>query len=289
MSWFDNLVPKGIKRAKPAEKSVPEGLWTKCQQCQVALYEEELTKSLGICRKCGHYHYLAPQQRAESIFDPESQFHEIAANLRPRDFLKFADEKTYKERLEQYTGDDPKREALRVYSGTLGTRPCVIACFDWSFMGGSMGSVVGERFVRGIDAACDRGAVFVVFSASGGARMQEGLVSLLQMAKTTSAQAKLASFNLPFISVLCNPTTGGVAASFALVGDIIIAEPGATIGFAGARVIKSTVREELPDGFQSPEFLLDHGSIDMVVERDKLREKILSLASIMLDARARAE
>lgn len=291
MSWFDALVPNKIKRrSRRPEQTVPEGLWTKCANCETALHEGELAKSLGVCRKCGHHHHLVPIQRAQALFDPGSELLEIAANLRSRDFLGFTDELSYKDRLVKHMGTtDPSREALRVYQGTLGGRPAVAACFDWSFMGGSMGSVVGERFVRGVDVACDRGAPFIAFSASGGARMQEGLMSLLQMAKTTAAQAKLASFNLPFISVLCNPTTGGVAASFALVGDIIIAEPGATIGFAGERVIRSTVREELPEGFQRAEFLLQHGSIDMVVTRQQLRTTIASLCGILLEARTAAE
>ena len=291
MSWFDNLVPKRIqKRDKTDKPSVPEGLWTKCKKCDTALYEAELAKSLGVCRKCGNHHYLSPDFRAKIMFDEDSEIIELGKNIRPRDFLKFTDEQTYKERIKKYSSkEDPARESLRVFQGKLAKRNAVIACFDWSFMGGSLGSVAGERFVRGVDTACDRGAPFIVFSSSGGARMQEGLVALLQMAKTTAAQAKLASLSLPFISVLCNPTTGGVAASFALAGDIIIAEPDATIGFAGERVIKQTVREDLPEGFQRSEFLLEHGSIDMVVDRRDMRETIVQLCEVLLDGRNSAE
>lgn len=289
MSWFDALVPKIKRRQRPEKSTMPEGLWQKCSSCGIAIYEGEMKKRLGVCRKCNHHHHLAPNQRANSIFDPDTDIQEIAGNLRSRDFLGFTDEVSYKERLRRYGKDEASSEALRTYLGFLGGRHAVIACFDWSFMGGSLGSVAGERFMRGIDMACDRGAPFIVFSASGGARMQEGLVSLMQMAKTTAAQAKLASFGLPFISVLCNPTTGGVAASFAMIGDIIIAEPGAMIGFAGERVIRATVREELPPGFQRAEFLLEHGSLDMVVPRMELRATIATLAGIMLDGRTGME
>ncbi len=213
---------------------------------------------------------------------------EIGAGVRPQDFLRFKDLQAYKERLRALAADDPEREALRAFQGPLGGRQVVAACFDFSFMGGSMGSVVGERFGRGVDVACDRSAPFIVFCSSGGARMQEGLTSLMQMAKTTAAQAKLAEYGLPFISVLCHPTTGGVAASFAMVADVVIAEPGATIGFAGPRVIKQTVRAELPAGFQQPDFLLEHGGIDMVVDRRELRERLIALTGMLLDGRGGA-
>lgn len=289
MSWFDALVPK-IKRQQRAEKSsMPEGLWQKCTKCEVPIYEGEMRKHLGVCTKCGHHHHLTPDLRSQAMFDPDTEIQEIAVNLCPRDFLNFTDDVSYKERLRRHSGDDPGREAMRAYLGHLGGHYAVIACFDWSFMGGSLGSVAGERFMRGVDIACDRGAPFIVFASSGGARMQEGLTSLMQMAKTTAAQAKLASFGLPFFSVLCNPTTGGVAASFALVGDIVIAEPAATIGFAGERVIRSTVGGELPEGFQRAEFLLAHGSLDMVVPRAELRPTIAILAGIMLEGRDNAE
>lgn len=282
MNWYDAIIPP-IKRGRRKAKAVPEGTWHKCANCADAIYENEWKQNLRVCAKCGHHHSLPPRDRAESMFDPGAAFEEVGVKVRPRDFLKFADSRKYKERLDTGSEGDRSKEALRVYLGQMAGRPCVVACFDWSFMGGSMGSVVGERFVRGVDVACDRGAPFVVFSTSGGARMQEGLTSLMQMAKTTAAQAKLADYGLPFVSVLCHPTTGGVAASFAMTGDIIIAEPNATIGFAGERVIRSTVREELPEGFQRSEFLLEHGSIDMVVPRGEMRGTIASLTSMLLD------
>ena len=281
MSWYDAIIPP-IKRRARREKTVPEGTWNKCDNCETPIYERELVKSLGVCTKCGHHHSLDPKQRVEALYDPESQIEEIGQRIRPRDFLKFTDSRKYRERLETNAGGDRTKEALRVYLGELGGRPAVVSCFDWSFMGGSMGSVAGERFVRGADVACDRGSPFIVFTSSGGARMQEGLTSLMQMAKTTAAQAKIAEYGLPFISVLCHPTTGGVAASFAMIGDVIVAEPGATIGFAGERVIRSTVREELPEGFQRSEFLLSHGGIDMVVDRREMRDTLISLISILM-------
>ncbi len=283
MSWFDAIIPPIKKRSRKQAKTVPEGVWLKCHKCEAPIYEREFSESLGVCSKCDHHHTLPPAERARMLFDPGEEFEEIGVRVRPRDFLKFVDSEKYRDRLARSSGGDKGKEAVRVYVGPLGGRPAVAACFDWSFMGGSMGSVVGERFVRGVDAACDRGAPFVAFTSSGGARMQEGLTSLMQMSKTTAAQAKLADHGLPFISVLCHPTTGGVAASFAMVGDVIIAEPGATIGFAGERVIRSTVKEELPEGFQRSEFLLKHGNIDMVVHRRELRDKIASLAAILME------
>ena len=283
MSWFDAIIPQ-IKRGQRKAKSVPEGAWHKCANCAAAIYEREYIDGLRVCVKCGHHHSMDPLSRAKSLFDDGGDFKEIGMRVRPRDFLKFTDSSKYKERLEKHTGEDKTKEALRAYYGKLGGRTMVMACFDWSFMGGSMGSVVGERFVRGVDVACDRGAPFIVFTASGGARMQEGLTALMQMAKTTAAQAKLSEFGLPFISVLCHPTTGGVAASFAMVADIVIAEPNATIGFAGERVIRSTVGEDLPEGFQRSEFLLSHGGIDMIVDRRQLRETLVSVTSMLMEA-----
>ena len=288
MNWFDAIIPR-IKRRTKKVKGVPQGLWIKCRRCETPLYEAELSKSLGVCQNCTYHHYLDPFARARSVFDDNATGSEIGMRLRPRDFLNFTDEIPYKERLKKNSADDAAQEALRVFAGKLEGRPLVIACFNWSFMGGSMGSVVGERLSRGIDHCCDLGLPFVVFTASGGARMQEGLTSLMQMAKTTAAQAKLASFNLPFISVLCHPTTGGVAASFAMTGDVIIAEPEAMIGFAGTRVIRSIVREELPEGFQRSDFLLEHGGIDMVVDRRQLRGVLARIIGIMMDAKANSK
>ena len=288
MSWYDAIIPPIKRRKKNRATPVPEGVWTKCQDCNVAIYERSLIDNLRVCNKCGYHHHLTPALRAGSLFD-DGVYEEIGTTIRPRDFLKFTDNRAYKERLATNSSEDPAKEGIRIYFSKIASRPAVAACFDWSFMGGSMGSVVGERFVRGIDVACDRGAAFIVFTSSGGARMQEGLTSLMQMAKTTAAQAKLHNHGLPFISVLCNPTTGGVAASFALVGDVIIAEPGATIGFAGERVIRSTVREELPPEFQRSEFLLKHGSIDMVVDRRNQRNTIAAILTMLLDGRNKRE
>ena len=283
MSWLDRIIPTIKRRRKRAEKSVPEGLWSKCDSCEAAIFDRDFDKNCGVCDSCGHHHALTPALRARMLFDPDTELKSIGDGVRPLDFLRFLDMQSYKERLKKLNADDPEREALHIYLGTLGERPAVAACFDFSFLGGSMGSVVGERFSRGVDVACDRGAPFIVFTSSGGARMQEGLTSLMQMAKTAAAQAKLAEYNLPFVSVLCHPTTGGVAASFALVADLVLAEPGATIGFAGPRVIKQTVREELPEGFQQPDFLLKHGSIDMVVDRRELRARLIALTGMLLD------
>lgn len=289
MSWFDSLIP-GIKkkRGTGAAKSVPEGVWRKCESCGATSYERDFVTNFAVCPKCNFHHHLSPGERARLLLDEDVAATEIGNTLRPWDFLKFTDLHTYKERLQRHAKDDPSREALRVFHARMGGRPVVLACFDFSFMGGSMGSVVGERFVRGVDVAIDHAAAFIVLSSSGGARMQEGLTSLMQMAKTTAAQAKLAEFRLPLISVLCHPTTGGVAASFALSADVIIAEPHAQVGFAGRRVIEQTVREELPQDFQRSEFLLKHGSIDMIVERARMREVLASIVAIMLEARAAA-
>lgn len=283
MSWLDSIIPTIKRRRKRPTKSVPEGLWSKCDSCEAAIFDRDFDKNCGVCDSCGHHHALTPALRARMLFDPDTELKSIGDGVRPLDFLRFLDMQSYKERLKKLSAEEPEREALHTYLGTLGERPAVAACFDFGFMGGSMGSVVGERFSRGVDVACDRGAPFIVFTSSGGARMQEGLTSLMQMAKTAAAQAKLAEYNLPFVSVLCHPTTGGVAASFALVADLVLAEPGATIGFAGPRVIKQTVREELPEGFQQPDFLLEHGSIDMVVDRRELRARLIALTGMLLD------
>lgn len=283
MSWLDSIIPTIKRRRKRQAKSVPEGLWSKCDSCEAAIFDRDFDKNCGVCDSCGHHHALTPALRARMLFDPDTGLKSIGDGVRPLDFLRFLDMQSYKERLKKLGAEEPEREAMHIYLGTLGERPAVAACFDFSFMGGSMGSVVGERFSRGVDVACDRGAPFIVFTSSGGARMQEGLTSLMQMAKTAAAQAKLAEYNLPFVSVLCHPTTGGVAASFALVADLVLAEPGATIGFAGPRVIKQTVREELPEGFQQPDFLLKHGSIDMVVDRRELRARLIALTGMLLD------
>ena len=278
MNWIDKIIePIRRSRENDSRREIPEGIWEKCSSCDAAIYEKTLAANLGVCPKCEHHHNLEPGQRMRMLFDADNEAAEIGGGLRPRDALKFADRIPYRERLKKSAAGDPGREALHTYVGNIKGRRAVLACFDFRYMGGSMGSVVGERFMRGVDECCDTGASFIACCASGGARMQEGMFSLMQMAKTTSGQAELGKRRLPFISVLCDPTTGGVAASFALVADVVIAEPKARIGFAGPRVIKETVKQELPEGFQTAEFLLKHGAIDMVVHRSQLRETIARL------------
>ncbi len=283
MSWFEKLLPPKIKRKELSEtrKIVPEGLWSKCASCEAVLYYSDLENNLNVCPKCNFHNRLGARTRLELLFDPEHRY-EIGAEVRPVDSLKFKDSKRYVDRLVAAEEDTGEYDSLIVMAGSIKTVPMVAAAFEFRFMGGSMGSVVGERFVRGVDAAIEQKTAFVVFSASGGARMQEGLLSLMQMAKTTAALNRLASEGLPFISVLTDPTMGGVSASFAMIGDVVIAEPGALIGFAGPRVIEQTVREVLPDGFQRSEFLLDHGAIDMIVDRRQMRDKLAGLAALLM-------
>jgi acetyl-CoA carboxylase carboxyl transferase subunit beta len=282
MSWLTGILPR-IKRKDAqgaAKKSVPEGVWNKCQQCGRAIYGEEFARSLRVCAACDFHHRIGADERAQILFDDAPT--EIAANIRARDVLKFADGgSSYSERLERAQDGDARREAVRVYIGRIEKRECVAAIFDFRFLGGSMGSVAGERFVRAAEAAAERRLPLLCFAASGGARMQEGLLSLLQMAKTTSALRLLASRHLPFISILTDPTTGGVAASFALIGDIVIAEPKALIGFAGPRVIQETVREVLPENFQRSEFLLRHGAIDAIIDRREMRPKLAKFIGML--------
>ncbi len=283
MSWFEKLLPPKIKRKEESDtrKIVPEGLWSKCASCEAVLYYSDLENNLNVCPKCNFHNRLGARTRLELLLDPEHRY-EIGMEIRPLDSLKFKDGKRYPDRLkaaQEETGED---DALVVMAGSINTVPLVAAAFEFKFMGGSMGSVVGERFVRGVEVAIEQKMPFVVFSASGGARMQEGLLSLMQMAKTTAALTRLAGEGLPFISVLTDPTMGGVSASFAMIGDVVIAEPGALIGFAGPRVIEQTVREVLPEGFQRAEFLLEHGAIDMIVDRRQMRDKLVSLVTLMM-------
>ena len=283
MSWFEKLLPPKIKRKEESDtrKIVPEGLWSKCASCEAVLYYSDLENNLNVCPKCNFHNRLGARNRLELLLDPEHRY-EIGMEIRPLDSLKFKDGKRYPDRLkaaQEETGED---DALVVMAGSINTVPLVAAAFEFKFMGGSMGSVVGERFVRGVEVAIEQKMPFVVFSASGGARMQEGLLSLMQMAKTTAALTRLAGEGLPFISVLTDPTMGGVSASFAMIGDVVIAEPGALIGFAGPRVIEQTVREVLPEGFQRAEFLLEHGAIDMIVDRRQMRDKLVSLVTLMM-------
>jgi len=283
MSWLQRILPPKIQRATSGgvRKAVPEGLWSKCPKCETVLYRAELEKNLYVCPKCNHHDRVGARERLDLTLDPEGRY-EIGAEVKPTDFLKFVDSKRYKDRLDQAQKDTGEEDALVVMQGAIKEVPVVCAAFEFRFLGGSMGSVVGERFVRGVQVACENGLPFLCFAASGGARMQEGLTSLMQMAKTTAALTRLSAARLPFISVLTDPTMGGVSASFALIGDVIIAEPGALIGFAGPRVIEQTVRQTLPEGFQRAEFLLEHGAVDMIVDRRTMRDKLANLITLLM-------
>jgi acetyl-CoA carboxylase carboxyl transferase subunit beta len=283
MSWFKKLLPPRIKRDAGAGKkaTVPEGLWVKCSSCDAVLYRADLDKNLNVCPKCSHHNRLGGRTRLELLLDEETRF-EIGADIYPVDSLKFKDSRKYSERLDEAQKSTGETDALVVLQGTVKSVPLVAAAFEFDFIGGSMGSVVGERFAQGVEAAIEQRLAFVCFSTSGGARMQEGLFSLMQMAKTSAALALLADAKLPYISILTDPTMGGVSASFAMLGDVIIAEPGALIGFAGPRVIEQTVRETLPDGFQRAEFLLEKGAIDMIVDRREMRDKLATLITMMM-------
>lgn len=273
MSWLKKLFPSKIRTSK-IQKKVPEGLWVKCKGCATVLYHSELVKNMSVCPSCNHHHRLGARDRLAIFFDDNAPTTEIAAELVPIDRLKFKDSKKYKDRISQAQKDTGENEAFIVLQGTLNKQPIVAAAFEFDFMGGSMGATVGEKFVRAVQEATRRKCPFVCFTASGGARMQEGLFSLMQMAKTSVSLSRFDAVRLPFIVVLTDPTMGGVSASFASLGDIIIAEPNALIGFAGPRVIEQTVRQTLPEGFQRSEFLLEHGHIDMIVERKQLRSTI---------------
>ena len=291
MSWFQKLLPPKIKRREmgaESKKNVPEGLWHKCPSCQAVLYHSDLEKNLSVCPKCSHHHRITARTRLDWLLDGEGRF-EIGAEVQPLDTLKFKDSRKYSERLTVAQNETGETDALVVMQGSVYALPLVAAVFEFSFMGGSMGSVVGERFVRGVQLATEQKIPFVCFAASGGARMQEGLLSLMQMAKTCAALTQLSHEKLPFISVLTDPTMGGVSASFAFMGDVVIAEPGALIGFAGARVIQQTVRETLPEGFQRAEFLLEHGAIDMIVDRREMRKQLATLITLLTKQSAVAE
>ena len=276
MSWLKNLLPSKIRTETSQKKGVPEGLWVKCLGCNEVLYGTELEKNLSVCPKCNHHHRVSARDRLAQFLDGVGQ-NEIAADLEPIDRLKFRDSKKYKDRITQAQKATGEKEALIVMKGFLNQQPVVASAFEFKFMGGSMGATVGEKFVRGVNVAMAEKRAFICFTASGGARMQEGLFSLMQMAKTSAVLAKFAETGLPFIVVLTDPTMGGVSASFASLGDVIIAEPNALIGFAGPRVIEQTVRQLLPEGFQRSEFLLEHGHIDMIVERKDLQQTIAEL------------
>jgi len=282
MSWFQKLLPPKINRRESADikKSVPDGLWHKCPSCQAVLYHADLEKNLSVCPKCNHHHRITARTRLDWLLDSEGRF-EIGAEVLPVDTLKFKDSRKYSERLTAAKRDTGEDDALVVQQGSIHAVPVIAAAFEFSFMGGSMGSVVGERFVRGVQLAIEQKMPFICFAASGGARMQEGLLSLMQMAKTCAALTQLSEARLPFISVLTDPTMGGVSASFAFMGDVVVAEPNALIGFAGARVIQQTVRETLPEGFQRAEFLLEHGAIDMIVDRRQMRDQLTTLITLL--------
>ena len=281
MSWFEKLLPPKIQPTDPTERrTVPEGLWIKCPSCETVLYKTDLEQNLNVCPKCDHHHRIGARERLDGFLDAEGRW-EIGQEVLPVDALKFRDSKKYPERLKTALETTGETDALVVMGGAVMSVPLVAACFEFDFMGGSMGSVVGERFVRGVDAAIEQKVPFVSFTASGGARMQEGLLSLLQMAKTNAALTHLAKAGLPFISVLTDPTMGGVSASFAFLGDVVIAEPRALVGFAGPRVIENTVREKLPEGFQRAEFLLEKGALDMIIDRRQLRPTIARMAALL--------
>ncbi len=282
MSWFQSIIPPKIKRKENGEKkAVPEGLWSKCACCEAVLYYTDLAKNLNVCPKCGHHNRIPARQRLEFLLDPSDR-QELGADILPQDPLKFRDSKRYTDRLAEAHEVTRETDSLVVMRGSIKSVPVAVAVFEFGFMGGSMGSVVGERFVRAVKACVTHHLPFICFSASGGARMQEGLFSLMQMAKTTAALEQLSRERLPFISVLTDPTMGGVSASFAFIGDVVIAEPGALIGFAGPRVIEQTVRQTLPAGFQRAEFLLEHGAIDLIIDRRAMRDRLANLCMLLM-------
>jgi len=281
MSWLQKLLPPKINRTGTgAKKNVPEGLWSKCPSCAAVLYATDLEKNANVCPKCGHHNRISARVRLDLLLDPEGRF-EIGVEVASVDSLKFKDDRRYPERLEEAEKATGETEALVVMQGAIKNVPLIVAVFEFEFMGGSMGSAVGERFVRGVHACLDQQLPLVCVTATGGARMQEGLFSLMQMAKTTAALTQLTARKLPFITVLTDPTMGGVSASFAMIGDVVIAEPRALIGFAGPRVIEQTVREKLPEGFQRAEFLLEKGAIDMIVDRRQMRDKLANLLTLL--------
>ena len=282
MSWFQKILRPKINRrlADDTKKVMPEGLWSKCPSCETVLYRDDLERNLEVCPKCGYHHRINARTRLDLLLDVEGRF-EIAEGVVPVDTLKFKDSKKYSDRILEAQRATGEKDALIVMKGKVCDVPVVVAAFEFKFMGGSMGAVVGERFVRAIEICLKDKVPFVCYAASGGARMQEGLFSLMQMAKTSAALTKLSAAKLPFISVLTDPTMGGVSASFAMLGDVIVAEPKALIGFAGPRVIEQTVRETLPEGFQRSEFLQEHGAIDLIIDRREMRTRLSSLLAMM--------
>lgn len=280
MSWLDKIAGSKLLSSNARKRNVPEGLWTKCDSCQSVLYRAELERTLEVCPKCGTHRSIGARHRLDQFLDPEPRV-EIGAEVGPKDPLKFKDSRKYTDRLKEAQNDTREQDALIVVRGQLMGMPMVAAAFEFSFMGGSMGSAVGEKFVRGVNACLEFGVPFICFHASGGARMQESLYSLFQMAKTSAALTRLAERGLPYISVLTHPTMGGVSASFAMLGDVQIAEPRALIGFAGPRVIEQTVRQKLPEGFQRAEFLLEKGAIDLIVDRREMRDRVYRMLAML--------
>jgi acetyl-CoA carboxylase carboxyl transferase subunit beta len=280
MSWLQKLLPPKIQRSSGPKRAVPEGLWTKCPACDAVLYSTDLEKNLSVCPKCGFHQRIGARARLDALLDADGRF-EIGAEVLPVDSLKFKDSKRYTERLAEAEAQAAESEALIVMQGAIKQIGVVVAVHEFEFMAGTMGSVLGERFVRGVRVAIEQKLPFIAVTASGGARMQEGLLSLMQMAKTTAALTDLAARGLPFVTVLTDPTTGGVSASYAMIGDVVIAEPKALVGFAGPRVIEQTVRQKLPEGFQRAEFLLEKGAVDMIVDRRQLRDRLASLLGLL--------
>ena len=281
MSWFEKLMPSSIRTdGGSKKKAVPEGLWTKCPSCSAVLYRAEMERNADVCPKCSHHNRIDARRRLDLFLDPEGR-EEIGSELESGDPLKFKDSKKYRDRIAAAQKSTGEKDALVVMRGQLKGNDLVACAFEFSFMGGSMGSAVGERFVRAVNAAIEKNAPLVCFSASGGARMQESLFSLMQMAKTSAALNKMADRGLPFVSVMTDPTMGGVSASLAMLGDINVAEPNALIGFAGPRVIEQTVRETLPEGFQRAEFLLEKGAVDMIVDRREMRDRLANVLAIL--------
>jgi acetyl-CoA carboxylase carboxyl transferase subunit beta len=284
MSWLEKLLPPRIKRAGTpggGKRTVPEGVWVKCSSCDAVLYRADLESNLSVCPKCDHHLRIGARARIDALLDPEGRY-EIGQEVVPVDALKFKDSRKYPDRIAEAMEATGETDALVVVGGAIRALPVVVAAFEFEFMGGSMGSVVGERFVRGVQNAIEQSVPFISVAASGGARMQEGLLSLMQMAKTTAMLTQLSDARLPYISVLTDPTMGGVSASFCFLGDVVIAEPRALIGFAGPRVIEQTVREKLPEGFQRAEFLVEKGAIDMIVHRKQMRDEIAHLLALLL-------
>lgn len=285
MSWIQKLLPPKFSLLSASKASIPEGLWSKCEGCNEPVYSAEFEKNLRVCPKCDCHHYISARARLKAFLD-EGETIEIAGNVVGGDPLKFKDTKTYTDRIKVAIADSGESEGLVVKSGFLKTLPVTVAAFEYAFIGGSMGSAVGERFSRGVKYAIEHHQPFICFSASGGARMQEGLMSLMQMAKTTTALGLLADAGMPFINVLTHPTMGGVSASFAMIADVVVAEPGALIGFAGPRVIEQTVREKLPEGFQRAEFLLEKGAVDRIISRAQLRDNLADIVAMLTGASA---